>query len=146
MALPSSREEIVWKLHLASPPGDVFTLLSTDEGRERFWCERSRQSGGRIAMHFINGVETETLVGTSEPPSRIAFRYFGTDVVFELASDGEGGTDLTLRNRGVAGDEYEEVLAGWLNVLFPLKGVADFGIDLRSHDPARLWDDGYIDQ
>ncbi|MGP1351786.1 MAG: SRPBCC family protein [Parasphingopyxis sp.] len=146
MALPSSREEIVWKLHLASPPEEVFALLSTDDGRERFWCEKSRQSGDRIVMYFINGVETETLVRASEPPTCIAFRYFDSDVVFELAPDGRGGTDLTLRNRGVPDDEYEEVLAGWLNVLFPLKGVADFGIDLRSHDPERLWDDGYIDQ
>jgi uncharacterized protein YndB with AHSA1/START domain len=146
MGLPSRPQEIVWRLHLASPPEDVFALLSTDAGRERFWCESSRQSGDRIAMRFINGVETETLVLACAPPASIAFRYFDSDVVFELAPDGKGGTDLTLRNRGVAEDEYEEVLAGWLNVLFPLKGAADFGIDLRSHDPARLWDDGYIDQ
>ena len=36
--------------------------------------------------------------------------------------------------------------AGWLNVLFPLKGYIDHGVDLRNHDPGRAWDDGYADQ
>jgi hypothetical protein len=26
-----------------------------------------------------------------------------------------------------------------------LKAAADFGVDLRSHDPARTWDQGFVD-
>ena len=41
--------------------------------------------------------------------------------------------------------EWVETHAGWLNVLFPLKAYLAFGVDLRSHDRERLWDDGYAD-
>jgi hypothetical protein len=67
-------------------------------------------------------------------------------VLFELAEDGKGGTDLTLTNSEVPADEYEQMLAGWLNVLLPLKAAADFGIDLRNHDPCRTWEERYVDQ
>ena len=39
----------------------------------------------------------------------------------------------------------DELLPGWLNVLFPLKAAVDFGIDLRNHDPRRTWDQRYVD-
>lgn len=26
-----------------------------------------------------------------------------------------------------------------------LKAAADFGVDLRNHDPTRTWDQGYVD-
>jgi hypothetical protein len=31
-------------------------------------------------------------------------------------------------------------------VLFPFKAAADFGVDLRNHDPSRSWDQGYADR
>jgi len=65
---------------------------------------------------------------------------------FELTSDGRGGTDLLLTHSGIATDEWNEVHTGWLNVLFPLKAWLVHGIDLRNHDPARSWDEGYADQ
>jgi hypothetical protein len=36
-------------------------------------------------------------------------------------------------------------MAGWVSVLLALKAAADFGIDLRNHDPARTWNKGYVD-
>ena len=42
--------------------------------------------------------------------------------------------------------EWHDVHAGWLNVLFPLKAMLAFGVDLRNHDPSRSWDQGYADQ
>lgn len=44
---------------------------------------------------------------------------------------GSGGTDLTLRNTGVADVDRNETTAGRLNVLLLLRAMADFGIDLR---------------
>lgn len=146
MGIPSTREEIVWRLHLASPPDRVFELIASDAGRESFWCETSQTRGETIRMTFVNGIETETAILEAAPPARLRLRYFDSEVEFALAPDGKGGTDLILRNRGVEAEEYEEVLAGWLNVLLPLKAAADFGIDLRSRDPARTWEEGYVDQ
>jgi hypothetical protein len=38
-----------------------------------------------------------------------------------------------------------EVRAGWVSVLLALKAAADFGVDLRNHDAARTWAQGYCD-
>jgi uncharacterized protein YndB with AHSA1/START domain len=137
--------DIRWKLHLASGPHAVWPLLTTDAGRERFWCERSEQIGDTISMSFSNGWVEHATVLTSHPPGRFSVRYFGTPVTFTVEADGSGGTDLEVVHEGVSETEFHEVLPGWLNVLFPLKGVVDFGIDLRNHDPARSWDEGYCD-
>ena len=137
---------IVWRLHTASPPQQVWELLTTDEGRERFWAERSHADGEVFTLTFGMGVAGECLVREAAAPSLFAFTYFGTEVRIELASDGSGGTDLTLTNSAVPAAEFEDMLPGWLNVLLPLKAAADFGIDLRNHDPSRTWRERYVDQ
>jgi len=138
---------ILWRLHTASPPERIWELLTTDSGRERFWAETSRSEGrDRFTLGFSMGVEGECRVIEAAAPSVFAFTYFGTEVRIELAPDGAGGTDLTLTNSGVPEDEYEDMLPGWLNVLLPLKAAADFGIDVRNHDPARSWRERYVDQ
>ena len=137
--------EIQWRLHLASAPEVVWELLSTDAGRQRFWCERSEQAGDAITMTFSNGwVERATVLAVNAP-HRFAMRYFGTPVTFTLSPDGGGGTDLELVHDDVPESDFEETLPGWLNVLFPLKAAADVGVDLRNHDPTRSWDQGYAD-
>jgi hypothetical protein len=74
------------------------------------------------------------------------FDYIGGPVSFELSPDGGGGTELFLVHQGIGSDEWNEVHAGWLNVLFPLKAWLAHGVDLRNHDPGRSWDQGYADQ
>ena len=137
---------IVWRLHTASPPQRVWELLTTDEGRERFWVERSCSNGDLFTLTFGMGVTGESLILEAAAPSLFAFTYFGTEVRIELAEDGSGGTDLTLTNSRVPEAEYEDMRPGWLNVLLPLKAAADFGVDLRNHDPARTWRERYVDQ
>jgi len=137
---------ITWRLHTASPPERIYALLATDEGRASFWAEASRSEGDRFTLSFTMGIEGECRILEARPPSRFAFTYFGTDVLFELEPDGEGGTDLTLVNSKVPDEEYEDMLPGWLNVLFPLKAAADFGIDLRNRDPRRTWRERFVDQ
>ena len=137
---------ILWRLHTASPPERIWELLTTDRGRERFWAEASRSDGDEFTLSFLTGVEETCRVTEAAPPRRFAFTYFGSRVLFELAPDGRGGTDITLTDAEVAEEDYEEVLPGWLNVLLPLKAAADFGVDLRTHDPARTWRERYVDQ
>lgn len=138
--------KVEWRLHLQSSPEDVFELLSTDEGRARFWAESAEERDGAVRFRFINGVRTTSRILVRDPPHRIEFDYFDSRATFVLAPDGAGGTDLTLTNTGVDERDYLEVLPGWLNVLFPLKAAADFGVDLRNHDPARTWDQRFVDQ
>ena len=136
---------IRWKLHLRSAPEVVFRQLTTDEGRARFWAEESRASEDEIELTFSDGTRSRCKVLSMEAPTMFALTYFGSEVEFRLASDGAGGTDLTMTNSGVPEAEWQEVHAGWLNVLFPLKAAVDHGVDLRNHDKARTWDGGFVD-
>lgn len=137
---------IRWRMHLAVPPHAVFTALDTDDGRASFWAESAREHDGRIHFRFSNGIQYESRILARRPPALWAIDYFGSEARFELTSDGRGGTDLLLVHHGVSADEWHEVHAGWLNVLFPLKARVVHGVDLRNHDPSRSWDDGYADQ
>lgn len=138
--------DIVLKLHLATAPAEVFALLATDEGRQRFWVERSRQSGTSIEMLFPNLERLVSIVLQAVPGERFSVTYFdGTRVDFELRPAEGGGTELTLRERGVPATARAENLAGWVSVLLALKAAADFGVDLRNHDVDRTWDHGYVD-
>ncbi|MEM9409324.1 MAG: hypothetical protein AAGA81_25065 [Acidobacteriota bacterium] len=139
-------EVIVWRLHCASPPERVYEALTTDAGRSQFWAESTRREGDELWFTFIHGEVGPCPVVEETSPSRFALVYFGHDVSFTHEPDGSGGTDLELRTSGFTEEDRDDVLAGWLNVLFPLKGYVDFGIDLRNHDPERSWKQKYVDQ
>ena len=104
------------------------------------------EKDGAVEFTFINGYRTRSRVVEREPPRVYALDYIGAVARFELTSDARGGTDLLLTHDGVPAEEWNEVHAGWLNVLFPLKAWLAFGVDLRNHDTGRTWDQGYADQ
>ena len=133
-------------MHLAASPERVYAALDSDDGRAAFWAESAVERDGRITFRFVNGDEYAGRVLERRRPEVWAVDYFGGEARFELASDGQGGTDLLLTHSGIAPEEWQEVHAGWLNVLFPLKAWLAHGVDLRNHDPARSWDQGYADQ
>ncbi|HSG80591.1 MAG TPA: SRPBCC domain-containing protein [Acidimicrobiia bacterium] len=139
-------DRILWRLHLAAPPERVFSVIDSDDGRAGFWAESAVESDGQVTFRFSSGIEFRGRILDRVPGEHWTVEYFGSVASFELRSDGAGGTDLTLVDTGVPRADRAEVTAGWLNVLLPLKAWVDHGIDLRNHDPARSWDQGYVDQ
>ncbi len=137
---------IRWRMHIPVPPDRVFAVLDSDEGRAAFWAESAAEKDGGIHFRFITGETYQSRVIERRAPELWSIEYFGGPVRFELAPDGQGGTDLRLRHEGVGAEAWNEVHAGWLNVLFPLKAWLAGGVDLRNHDPERSWDQGYADQ
>jgi uncharacterized protein YndB with AHSA1/START domain len=136
---------IRWRIHIPAPPETVYCALASDEGRASFWAVRAIERDGAIDFEFPNGVTHRSRILEREAPRWFSIDYFGGRARFDLVPDGRGGTDLSLVHEGVAGDEWTETHAGWLNVLFPLKAYLAFGVDLRNHDRARSWDHGYAD-
>ncbi|HEX2194141.1 MAG TPA: SRPBCC domain-containing protein [Candidatus Limnocylindria bacterium] len=137
---------IRWRLHLASSPAAVHGMLSTDEGRARFWAESADERDGWIYWRWPGAMEARTRVLASEAPALFTVEYFARSIAtFELADDGSGGTDLTLTDEGVPPEDWAETHAGWVSVLMALKAAVDHGIDLRNHDPDRTWEQGYAD-
>ncbi len=133
-------------MHLPAPPGTVFDTLDSAAGRAAFWAESAIEVNGHIQFRFIDGSVWSCRILERQRPRVFSLDYMGAPVRFELAHDGAGGTDLLLTHDGVDAAEWNEVHAGWLNVLFPLKAWLMAGIDLRNHDAARSWEHGYADQ
>jgi uncharacterized protein YndB with AHSA1/START domain len=137
---------IRWRVHLRSPPAKVYAMLSTDEGRSRFWAESAEERGGAVEFRFPNGERWRARILQREPPTRFALEYFaGSRTTFELEDDGRGGTDLTLTDAEVPKEEWTDRKAGWISVLMALKAAIDHGVDLRNHDPARTWDQRFVE-
>ena len=137
---------IRWRMHLPVSPERVYEALNSDAGRASFWAESAVERDGHIEFQFSGGYTTRAKILERVPAKRFTIDYIGGPVSFELSPDGGGGTELFLVHRNVDRGEWNEVHAGWLNVLFPLKAWLAHGVDLRNHDPRRSWDDGYADQ
>ena len=137
---------IRWRMHLPVARERVFEALASDRGRAAFWAESAVERDGEIEFRFSNGYTCKCRVLEQRPPEKWALDYIGGVARFDLSPDGKGGTDLLLTQEGTSAEEWNEVHAGWLNVLFPLKAWLVYGVDLRNHDPERTWDQGYADQ
>jgi uncharacterized protein YndB with AHSA1/START domain len=146
MMFESHAAVIRWRIHLKTPMHRVFRVLTTDDGRGRFWAESAIEKDGTIDFRFPNGMTWCGEILESAPPRRFSVKYLGgSTVTFELANDGIGGTDVTLTDEGVPSADRAEVIAGWVSVLMTLKAAVDFGVDLRNHDSKRTWDEGFAD-
>ncbi len=133
-----------WRVRFASPPEAVWQAWTTDAGRERFWAETSSGDDAGFELSFLNGEALRVEVVEARAPGLLVFRYFGgSTVTIDFAAGGSGGCDLRLREEGAADPAGNR--AGWVSVLLSCKAAVDFGVDLRSHDPARSWDEGYVD-
>jgi len=137
---------IVWRISLSRPPAEVFALLDTDAGRERFWAERSRTlDERRFELTFGFGPVGVVEVLERRAPERLRILYFGADCDLRLEPDGEG-TILTVVCDCRDPAEWADFHAGWVSWLLVLKGVAEYGVDLRDGRPGRGWNNRFVDQ
>jgi uncharacterized protein YndB with AHSA1/START domain len=137
---------ISWRLHLRSSPAEVYDMLSTTTGRERFWAESAPERDGAIHFVFPGGEKWQGRILEASPPHRYQVEYYGGSLTtFDLAEDEQGGTELTLTDLGVDPQDRAEVIAGWVSVLMALKAAVDHGVDLRNHQRDRSWAEGYVE-
>jgi uncharacterized protein YndB with AHSA1/START domain len=136
---------IRWKVHFRSPPEVVFEALATDSGRARFWAEAAPEIDGVVTFHILNYEPFSGRILLRRKPSVFKLEYYGTVVEFSLASDGAGGTDLSLVATDVDESIRMEMVAGWVSVLMAMKAAVDHNIDLRNHDKSRTWGGGFLD-
>jgi len=88
---------IVWRVHLRSTPDIVYKMLSTDEGRAKFWASKSAEKNEIVEFTFPDGLKLSSRIIDNQPSSRFVVEYFGGSIVtVELENDRRGGTDLTL--------------------------------------------------
>ncbi len=145
MAFQDIEGQIVWKVHFSSAQEKVFQALTTDEGRGKFWAERTTERQGMIEFNILNYPKYNAKIIERKPTELFSIEYFGTTVTFRLSKAPNNETDLTLIV--TVQDELlkREMTAGWVSVLMAMKAAVDFDVDLRNHDPRRVWENGYLD-
>lgn len=144
MKFQSDNEVIVWKINCKSTPSKVFEYIATDECRNKFWAV-TQSKNDIVTFAFANSYVWEGKILESNPPTQISFLYIdNSEESFELIDDGNNGTDLILRDKGVKPEFRTEVIAGWGSVLMTLKAAVDFNVDLRNHDPKKTWSEGFF--
>ncbi|MFQ5909038.1 MAG: SRPBCC domain-containing protein [Thermoplasmata archaeon] len=142
----TARDTICWRIHLRSPPEEVYEALSTAKGRARFWASSAPEKDGVVHFTFPNGDTHRGRVLEKAAPTRFALEYFGgSRVQFELVPDGRNGTDLVMTESEVPPANLPIHVPGWIPVLLGLKAAVDFSVDLRNHDEHRTWEAGYVD-
>lgn len=141
-----NNKEVRLRVHLSSPPQEVFECISTNAGRKAFWAESAEEHDGIIHFHFSNGTKHQGKILDSQSPKLFSVEYFGGSIAtFVLFDDGSGGTDVSLTETNIPNEWFNEQRAGWVSVLLALKVAVDFSIDLRNKDPNRSWEKGYVD-
>lgn len=136
---------ILWKIHCSSQASKLFFLVSSSEGRSRFWAENAKEENGIIHFQFINGQNTQSPILEKVQDEKFSLLYFNSLVIFRFIGSKEGGVDVILENINVLSEVFEETKAGWVSVLLALKAYADFGVDLRNHNLNKSWDDHFVD-
>ncbi len=137
---------IRWRVHLKAAPERVYALISTDDGRSRFWVEKTVEKGDVIHWTFKPGVGASMKVFEKSPPRKFAFEFFDDSrVTFDVEPDGKGGTDLTMTNSNLPEKDIPDMTPGWVGILMNLKAVVDHSIDLRNLDSARSGEQGFVE-
>jgi len=120
-------------MHLRVSPERVYDALDSDAGRSAFRAEAAPKTPEGVAFVFAGGIRHAARIGERVRPSAWSLNQLGGVARFELADE------------GVDRSEWNEVHAGWLDVLFPMKAWLEHGVDHRNHDPRRTWTQGYAD-
>lgn len=146
MAFQDKAGQINWKVHFSSPIEKVYEALTTDKGRKTFWAENTLEKNGYIEFSILNYEKYRSKVLAKNGKDIFEIEYFGTQVKFQLrTTPDDNGTDLILTAITDNDDVKNEMTAGWVSVLLAMKAAVDFGVDLRNHNPDRVWENGFAD-
>ncbi len=139
------KDHLLLKIKLACGPEKLFRLLTTDQGREKFWAEKSRESENVITFFFPNGQTQNSRILKIVPNQHFEIEYFNSLVQFHILPLPEKGCILELNNSNIPAADRFEQFAGWVSVLLSLKAYANFGIDLRNHHTDYTWDQHFVE-
>jgi uncharacterized protein YndB with AHSA1/START domain len=116
-------------------PGEVYRMLTTPAALRTWLCDTAEADprvGGRFYLWWNRGYYTAGTYTELVPGERVAFTWRGPDdaaasqVLVELAAEGESGTRVAVTHDGAAGGWN-----GWQDALENLKSAVETGIDLR---------------
>jgi uncharacterized protein YndB with AHSA1/START domain len=113
------------QVHFQSEPSAVYAALTTPEGLQGWWtvdCDVQNFVGGKHSFRFEGVLFNAMEVTALEPYARVQWKcvegwdeWRGTEVLFTLAANPAGGTDLVFEHRGLtpALKCYKMCANGW---------------------------------
>ena len=131
--------EILHRVSIAVPPGEVHELIATGEGIQSWWTGRPVEggtaTGERLAVRFGEGGEPAAVMEVlADTPEEVVWRcvegpedWRGTRIAFALRKASDGGTTLLFEHAGWR--EPNEFMGGcttnWGAYLTSLKNGAE---------------------
>jgi uncharacterized protein YndB with AHSA1/START domain len=131
--------EILHRVSIAAPAGEVHDLIATKEGIERWWTGRAvggeTAVGGQLALYFSRGDTPSAVMEVlSDAPEEVVWRcvegpadWRETRITFSLRPSSDGGTTLLFEHAGWR--EPNEFMGGcttnWGAYLMSLKSGAE---------------------
>jgi len=134
-----------YKIKINAPVADVFACFASLEGMKRWFIidgVLEPHVGGRFQMIWDAEQRMEGRVTIFEPDKCFAFQWVeetiftNTTATFTFESLPDGRTQVTCTDGEFPEDlraakSYADVSEGWATCLMILKGVLQYGVDLR---------------
>jgi uncharacterized protein YndB with AHSA1/START domain len=143
-------------LHIAidAPPEKVFQAWTDDKVVIKWFtvkAEMEPKKKGRIIWEWLGGDKLETKNIDFVPPKKFVFPFGskGEQVAVTIVPDGNGSV-CELRQTKMKTDSKSRISMhmgckqGWTFFLTNLKSYLEHGVDLRSHDPSRSYNQNFV--
>lgn len=129
--------QTVVKFHSDAPT--VYKAITSLEGIKGWWttdCDVSTEVGGKHSFRFERMLFNSMQVIKLEPSKKIQWKcmegwqeWLGTEVIFTLTPNKEGGTDLLFEHKGLTPNLkcFKMCSQGWNKTLKSLKDYVDTG-------------------
>lgn len=144
----------VLRIEIAASPERVFRAW-TEANEVQSWfanrAESEPKKGGRYYLEFLGGDIADMKFLDLRKPSRVVFTFGhkGETVAVKIRKSGKG-TVCELEQAGMSTSPKSRVhmhmgcKTGWVFFLTNLKAWLEHGVDLRSHDKKRSYNQSYV--
>lgn len=136
---------IQFSIFTSASAGEVFERIATDAGRRSFWVESSTETAGMVQLRFPNDQSLDCEILARKAHQHFSLTYFGGSHVEFRIMEVADGCVVRLTETRLTDESWTENRAGWVSVLLNLKSVLENGADLRNHNSAYTWNDGFVD-
>ena len=142
------------RIEIAAPPEKVYRAWTDGDFLAQWFSVRAAvepKKGGRVYFEWLGGDKLETRVLQARKPSlfRFPFGSHGEEVEVKIRQV-PGGSVCELQQTNMKTTPRMKVAmhmgckTGWVFFLTNLKAFLEHGVDLRSHDPQKSYNQNYL--
>ncbi|MDX9856548.1 MAG: SRPBCC domain-containing protein [candidate division Zixibacteria bacterium] len=144
----------VLRIEIAAPAQRVFRAWTHAADLSAWFAEKAEsepEKGGRLYLEFIGGDKADLRFVQLRKPGLVSFTFGpAVDLVTVRIKSIKNGCICELEQTGMKTGPKDRVhthmgcKTGWVFFLTSLKAYLEHGIDLRSHNPRRTYNQSYV--